>query len=54
MKSKLSCALLFAIAVSLNTLSAYAAAGAVYTLNNSRRLQERFTHLTIRVVEMQC
>jgi len=35
MKSKLSCALLFAIAVSLNTLSAYAAAGAVYTLNNS-------------------
>src|SRR5713226_3532664 len=35
MKSKLICALLFAIAVSLNTLSAYAAAGAVYTLNNS-------------------
>src|SRR6266852_9802139 len=35
MKSKLSCALLFAVAVSLNTLSAYAAAGAVYTLNNS-------------------
>src|SRR6266849_5798947 len=35
MKSELSCTLLFAIAVSLNTLSAYAAAGAVYTLNNS-------------------